>query len=432
MIGSFDDRFEIGGWRLDPSEVFFHLPRKSDRAGTAKLTRRRTSGKHDQSSETPASDDLGDGDVHGGTMSGDALSDVLRAVRLRGALFYYIEGAAPWVAETPPAAELIPAIMPGVEHMIEFHGIVGGSCWATLIGDRPRRLVDGDVILFPQGDPHVLSSAPGMRAGKVDKALYFTPKPPQLPYSLGFTSEGVTTARLDGGGDERVTIVCGFLGFDARPFNPLIAALPRVLSVSSGTLGADSMVRLFLQAAVAESNQKRPGGEAVLESMSKAMFVDVLRCYVDALPAEQTGWLAGMRDPGVGRALALMHQQPAAPWTLEQLAEATAMSRSVLHERFVHFVGQPPMQYLTQWRMQVAAGLLRDTRAKLVEVALEVGYESDAAFSRAFKRLVGSSPGTWRKQSTTAQTARQPVNPLARDEPKRGSREGTPRHSGDG
>jgi AraC-like DNA-binding protein len=332
-------------------------------------------------------------------MSGDTLSDVLRAVRLRGALFYYIEGTAPWVAEAPAACEIIPAIMSGVEHMIEFHGIVRGSCWATPVGDTAIRLDEGDVILFPQGDPHVMSSAPGMRASMVDHAMYFTPKPPQLPFSLSMSREGITTARLDGGGGEDVTIVCGFLGCDARPFNPLLAALPRVLRVSSDTLGPDSLVREFLRAAVTESNRKRPGGEAVLELMSQAMFVDVLRRYVDSLPPEQTGWLAGMRDPGVGRALACMHERPGVAWTLERLAEETAMSRSVFHDRFVHFVGQPPMQYLAQWRMQVAAGLLRDTRAKIVEVALEVGYESEAAFSRAFRRLVGVSPGTWRKRA---------------------------------
>jgi AraC-like DNA-binding protein len=330
-------------------------------------------------------------------MSGDALSDVLRAVRLRGALFYYIEGTPPWVAGAPAAREIIPAIMPGVEHMIEFHAVVRGSCWATMIEDTPIHLHEGDVILFPQGDPHVMSSAPGMRADLADKTLFFTPRPPQLPFSLGLSMEGVTSARLDGGGSDQVTLACGFLGCDARPFNPLLAALPRVLRVSSATLGPDSLVSQFLRAAVTESNQKRPGGEAVLELMSKAMFLDVLRRYVDTLPPEQTGWLAGMRDPGVGHALACMHGRPAEAWSLERLAEETAMSRSIFHDRFVHFEGQPPMQYLTQWRMQVAAGVLRDTRARLVEVALEVGYESEAAFSRAFKRTVGMSPGAWRK-----------------------------------
>jgi AraC-like DNA-binding protein len=328
-------------------------------------------------------------------MSRDTLSDVLRAVRLQGAVFYYVDGSSPWAAEAPPARELIPGIMPGAEHLIEFHGVIEGSCWAAIVGEAPLRLSKGDVILFPQGDPHVMSSAPGLRAPSANE-VYFAPRPPQLPYALNLGGAGATTARLDGGGSDRATIVCGFLGLDARPFNPLLAALPRVLHVAGATLGSDSWVASFLRLAVVESNQRRPGGEAVLERMSEMLFVEVLRRHIDALPAGQTGWLAGMRDPSIGRVLALLHEKPDAPWTLERLADDAAMSRSTLHEHFVHLIGQPPMQYLAQWRMQVAARLLRDTKAKLVEVALGVGYESEAAFSRAFKRAVGIAPGAWR------------------------------------
>ncbi|TPW13173.1 MAG: araC, partial [bacterium] len=254
-------------------------------------------------------------------MSGDTLSDLLRAVRLRGAIFYHIEGAAPWVAEAPPAREIIPGIMPGVEHMIEFHGIVKGSCWAAMTGESPTRLEEGDVILFPQGDAHVISSAPAMRGSKVDRSLYFAPRPPQLPFALSMRDAEMTTVRLEGGGRDRTTIVCGFLGLDVRPFNPLLAALPRVLHVPGKVLGADSWVTGFLRTVVHESNERRPGGEAVLERMSEMLFVEVLRRHVDSLPAEQTGWLAGMRDPAVGRALSLLHERPSAPWTLERLGE---------------------------------------------------------------------------------------------------------------
>jgi AraC-like DNA-binding protein len=329
-------------------------------------------------------------------MGGDTLSDVLRAVRLRGAVFYYIEGAAPWVAEAPPAPEIIPAIMPGVEHMIEFHGIVEGSCWAALVGESPIRLEAGDLVLFPQGDAHVMSSAPRMRAPRVDKGFYFAPRPPQLPYSLSMQGAQISAARLDGGG-ERATVACGFLGLDARPFNPLLAALPRVLHVPGAALGADSWVATFMRAVVAESNQRRPGGEAVLERMSEMLFVEVLRRYADALPPDETGWLAAMRDPSVGRALGALHARPAEAWTLERLGGEAGLSRSGLHERFVELVGQPPMQYLTRWRMHLAAGLLRDTTAKVIDVALRVGYDSEAAFSRAFKREVGVAPGAWRR-----------------------------------
>jgi AraC-like DNA-binding protein len=330
-------------------------------------------------------------------MSQDTLSDVLRAVRLRGAIFFHIEGSSPWAAEAPPAHEIIPAVMPGAEHMIEFHGVVKGSCWGAVAGEPPVRLEAGDVILFPQGDAHVMSSAPGVRPAHPGREAYTMQRPPQLPFELRMTNADVTTPHIAASRADESTIVCGFLGLDARPFNPLLAALPRVLHIPSATLGAESWVTAFLRTVVHESNQRRPGGEAVLERMSEMLFVEVLRRYVDALPPEQTGWLAGMRDPAVGRVLALLHEKPDAAWTLERLADEAAMSRSSLHERFVHFIGQPPMQYMTQWRMQVAAGLLRDTKSKLIEVALACGYESEAAFSRAFKREVGVAPGAWRR-----------------------------------
>jgi AraC-like DNA-binding protein len=346
-------------------------------------------------------------------MSGDTLSDVLRAVRLRGAIFYYVDGRSPWVAEAPPAEAIIPLIMPGVEHMIEFHALAEGSCWAALAGESPIRMVAGDVILFPKGDAHVMSSAPGLRAQQPGDDFLFLPRPAQLPYALDAGAPDVTTARLDGGGSDRAVIVCGFLGLDARPFNPLLAALPRVLHLPGHVLGADSWVTTFLRTAVAESNLKRQGGEAVLERMSEMLFVEVLRRHVDSLPAGQTGWLAGLRDPQVGRALSLLHQRPAEAWTLERLGSEAGLSRSSLHERFAHLIGQPPMQYLTNWRMQLAAGRLRETDAKVLDVALDVGYESEAAFSRAFKRAVGLAPGAWRRERRQSAGTPRPARILA-------------------
>jgi AraC-like DNA-binding protein len=342
-------------------------------------------------------------------MSADTLSNVLRAIRLRGAIFFYVEGTDPWVAETPEQRLLIPAILPGVDHLMEFHMVARGSCWAAIAGQEPVRLNEGDIVLFPHGDHHVISSAPGLRAKVVDPGLFFTPRPPQLsglflsvwvpqlPFSISVDGQGQTTALLDGGGSDRTTIVCGFLGFDTKPFNPLLAAMPRVLRIPGLATDGRSWIATFMRSVVEESNRKRPGGEAVLERMSEMLFVEVLRHYVDELPDDQTGWLAGMRDPGVGRALALMHERPAEDWTLDRLGEQAAISRSTLHERFVHFIGQPPMQYLTHWRMQLAAGCLRDTDAKVIDVALEVGYENEAAFARAFRRAVGESPGAWRR-----------------------------------
>ena len=331
-------------------------------------------------------------------MGADVLSDLLRAVRLRGAVFYYVEGDDPWVAEAPPAREVISLFMPGADAMIEFHGVARGSCWAGITGEPPVHLDEGDVVLFPQGDAHVISSAPGMRARRED--LGFAPRPAQLPFALTADAEGITALRLDGGGRDHTTVVCGFLACDARPFNPLLSSLPRVLRMPGVVSGRATLIAQLLDTAVEESNNRRPGGEAVLERMSEMMFVEVLRRYLDTLPAGQTGWLAGMRDQGVGRALSLLHERPGESWTLETLGEACGLSRSVLYERFTQLLGVPPIQYLAQWRMQLAAGRLRDSDAKVIEIALDVGYESEAAFARAFKRMVGATPGAWRRRQS--------------------------------
>lgn len=339
-------------------------------------------------------------------MSRDTLSDLLRVVRLRGAVFFFLKNVDPWVAETPQSSKIIPAVLPGVEHLMPFHGIASGSCWAAVVGEEPIRLNEGDIVLFPQGDHHVMSSAPGMRAKVLDADIYFSPRPPQLPWSLRVMNDGTTTAHLEGGGREGTTVVCGYLGCDAKPFNPLLASMPRVLRMPGLATQESPWIATFLRSLADESNRKLPGGEAVLERMSEMLFVEVLRRYVDTLPPDQTGWLAGTRDPAVGRALSLMHEKPAEGWTLERLGEEAALSRSTLHERFVSFIGQPPMQYLAQWRMQLAAGRLRDTDAKVIDVALDVGYENEAAFSRAFKRAVGKSPGVWRRAHRAAPQGR--------------------------
>jgi AraC-like DNA-binding protein len=339
-------------------------------------------------------------------MSKDTLSELLRTVRLRGAIFYYVDGIAPWVAETPHAREIVAAILPGAEHMIEYHVVTRGTCWGALAGEPAVKLQEGDVIMFPQGDAHVMSSAPGLRAARVDVGFFFSPKPSQLPYVLTQHGDQVsTTARLDGGGVDRATIVCGFLGCDARPFNPLLAALPRLLHMP-GAAEKSGWIAQFIQVAVLEANEKRPGGEAMLERLSEMMFVDVVRRYLEGLPPEQTGWLAGLRDRFVGRTLALLHERPSHRWTIDELGDAVGLSRSALHERFVQLVGQPPMQYLTQWRMQVASQLLLQSTQNVASIALEAGYDSEAAFSRAFKRLVGVPPATWRRQRTTPSTDR--------------------------
>jgi AraC-like DNA-binding protein len=324
----------------------------------------------------------------------DALSDVLRAVRLSGAVFFDIHAAEPWVAETPLGRTVVHAMFPGSEHMISYHVLLEGSCWAIVEGESPVHLSAGDVIVFPHGDTHVLTSTPGMRKKPV-MSMYRRPTEGQLPFSISMgpmpdvAPKGAATSHAT-----QARFVCGFLGCDARPFNPLLAALPRVIRVSddaNGTLAA------YVRFALAESKVPRIGGESVLGRLSELMFLHVVRRYLESLPPEKTDWLAGLRDEPIGRALAALHRNPARAWTLQSLAREAGISRSVLAERFAQFVGHPPIEYLTSWRMQLAANQLRSSTQSVAEIANRVGYESEAAFSRAFKKAVGAPPSEWRK-----------------------------------
>lgn len=326
----------------------------------------------------------------------DALSDVLGSVRLRGAVFYVVSFGDDWVAETPGARELAEALMPGAEHVLAYHLLLKGAGWAAIGGQAPVRLASGDIVMFPRGDQHVISSAPGMHAPPDDSAWRFEtrhdPKPIAVAYHQGVLRPGAPSA-VD---EASNVVVCGFVGCDLRPFNPLIDALPRLLHLGAGGVG--DWVAPVLGQAVAESRQRRPGSAAVLERVSEMVFVDAARRYLESLPeGGGSGWLAALRDRQVGRAIGLMHERPADPWTLDALGRQVGLSRSALHERFVELVGQAPMQYLAQWRMQRGAALLREGHATVATIAQEVGYDSEAAFARAFKRAVGQPPAAWRR-----------------------------------
>jgi len=317
--------------------------------------------------------------------SADVLSDVLRSVRLTGAVYFDFDLSSPWVAEAPPSREIAAIVMPGAQRVIEYHLIARGSCWGNAVGQPPVRLKEGDVIVFPQGDPHVLSSAPGMRASP-DLSLFVRPTTPlPLVYERG------------GGGADRTRIVCCFLGCDERPFNPLLASLPPTIHLSgAGNEASSGWLATLLNIAVRESGSARAGRDNILARMSELMFVEAIRRHIETLPAAQTGWLAGLRDPVVGQALAALHGEPVIAWTVESLARAVGVSRSVLADRFAEMVGQPPIQYLAMWRMQLASRRLLEGET-VSGVASAVGYESEAAFSRAFKKLVGAAPSTWRR-----------------------------------
>lgn len=317
-------------------------------------------------------------------MSTDTLSEVLRAVRLSGAVFFRVEAFPPFVAEAPPAKTVAPHVMPGAEHVIEYHVVTRGSCFAGLIGEPAVELHAGDIVVFPQGDPHVVSSRPGMR-GEPDLAGHRRPDGGQLPITMSMGTKAPGAAE----------VVCGFLGCDAQPFNPLLATLPRMIHVARGRDGLNHIPEL-IRVAIGESATRGAGSECMLARLSELLFIEVVRKYIVDLPRDTTGWLAGLRDEVIGRALGALHDRPAQAWSLDQLASEVGLSRSMLAERFHHFVGVPPMQYLARWRMQLAAGLLSNGSAPLIQIATHVGYGSEAAFSRAFKRWVGVAPSAWR------------------------------------
>jgi AraC-like DNA-binding protein len=326
-------------------------------------------------------------------VSADTLSDVLAAVHLSGSVFFEVTAKSPWVAEAPPAAQIASQVAPGAQHAIEYHVVTAGSCWISLVGNNasePVKLTEGDIVVVPHGDPHVVSSAPGMRA-EPNFDVYGKPgEDVAVPFRLQTGGDGPSESRL----------ICGFFSCDVRPFNPLLDSLPRFMRVGRDSLASHSLLDEFIRFATTEMRNKRAGSQSVLNRLSELMFVEVIRLYMDQLEGGNTGWLAGLRDPLVGRALTLLHARPSRAWTLEQLASEAAASRSVLADRFNDLVGYPPIQYLTRWRMQIAARRLMDPTARIASVAHEVGYESEAAFSRAFKKFVGQSPGQWRTRSS--------------------------------
>ena len=333
----------------------------------------------------------------------DPLSAVLRAVRLRGAIYFLVDASPPWAARALPGKELAPALMPGSQHLIEYHVVKRGTCFGGLLGKPPLELGPGDVIVFPHGDAHVLSSAasPRLSARAETDDVQSLLRRSSPPYPIHTGGSGAPTAEL----------VCGFLGCDIRPFNPLIATLPRVLHVPADEKNAH--LNALIALTLAESAEAGAGSEVTLARLSELMFIEIVRSHLRTHPAG-SDWLRGLRDPLVGRALSLLHGDPGHAWTLESLARAVSSSRSALAERFRKFTGQAPMQYLAQWRMQVAAGMLDEGNTNVAAVAFKVGYGSEAAFSRAFKKLVGASPAAWRDAREPRALGGAPASPGSR------------------
>jgi AraC-like DNA-binding protein len=313
----------------------------------------------------------------------DALSEVLKVLQFNSAIFFNARFTAPWSIASPEAAAVARQVNAGSERLLFYHFFVEGSCTVKLDDQPPVHPQAGDIILFPQGVAHTMASSELGGAGPLlDVQGLLRRKPEELQL---------------GGGGKPTRIICGYLSCDPILCRPVLAALPRVLTVSLRRDGRiDWLERSFVYA-VGEAASTEPGGEGVLAKLSEVLVVETLRRYISQMSEGQTGWFAGLRDRVVGKCLALMHEKPAHPWTLESLAREAGASRSVLAERFSHYVGQSPIQYLGKWRMALASNLLRRTASSIMHIALEVGYETDTAFSRAFRREFGMPPASWRR-----------------------------------
>jgi AraC-like DNA-binding protein len=316
----------------------------------------------------------------------DALSDVLRVVQLTGGVFLEAGFTAPWCVWSRVGPEDCQPFLVTPRHLLAYHCVLEGRMVVGLEdGSPPLELEAGGVVLLPRNPRHRVGSSLDVEPILADDLV-------QAPVDGGL-------ARIEQGGRGELTrFVCGFLGCDA-PFNPLLSALPEALTLDLRGTPAGAWMESSFRFAAAQRGRAPPGDMAVMTRLSELLFVEALRQHLGRLPANERGWLAGLRDPVVGRALALMHAGFAEPWTAETLAQAVHLSRSAFAERFTGLVGRPPMQYLAEWRMLRAGRLLKESPRSVAQVAADVGYESEAAFSRAFKRHHGASPAEWRRRS---------------------------------
>jgi AraC-like DNA-binding protein len=316
----------------------------------------------------------------------DVLSEVLKVVKLQGALFYNGEFSSPWSFCSPHSRTVAPYVAPGAKHVIIYHLLTEGRASARLVDGKRLILEAGDIVIFPHGDAHILENGPATKAVDMEQEL------------ARIFAHGLRRSSLGGGG-EITKFVCGFMACEPRLSQVFLSGLPPVFKVSIRNDASGRWLENSIRFSVNEADASRAGGEAVLSKLSEVLFVETLRTYIAHLPAEQTGWLAGARDSEVGKSLALMHRNPAHPWTIASLAKEAGVSRSVLAERFRHYLNEPPMAYLTRWRLQLGAQMLTSTSYSVAQVASEVGYESEAAFNRAFKREFETPPARFRGQS---------------------------------
>ena len=323
----------------------------------------------------------------------DAFSEILAGVKLSGAVFFHAHFSAPWGYDSPASHTLAPALAPGVPHLVIYHFLVEGNAVARLVDGQNIALEPGDVVIIPHGDPHLIANGAG------------STMPPQITAAV---AQKVMTRDLSalrfGGGGESTRFVCGFMACDPHLSRPILSGLPRIFKVNIRADRSGQWLESSILHLVEEASSGRFGSEAMLAKLSEALFVDMLRRYVMSLPELETGWLAGARDPIVGKCLGLMHNRVDHPWTVASLAHELSMSRSALSERFTRYLSEPPMTYLTRWRLQMAAQSLARTPKGVADIASGVGYESESAFNRAFKREFGVPPARYRREQKSSAT----------------------------
>ena len=317
----------------------------------------------------------------------DVLSEVLKAVRLDGALFYNGEFSAPWCFRSPASRAVAPYLSPDSGHVIIFHLLTEGRGYVHIEGEgRPVPLNAGDIIIFPHGDPHLMGNGPAVRAVDMAKELE------------RISSQGLKISRVGGGG-EITKFICGYMACEPQLSQVFLGGLPPVLKINIRNDASGQWLEDSIRYSVGSADISKPGSAAVIAKLSEVLFVEALRRYIALLPQEQTGWLAGVRDPEVGKALALLHRKPSHPWTIASLANDVGTSRSVLAERFRLYLSETPIAYLTRWRLQLGAQMLKSMSSSVAQIAAEVGYESEPAFNRAFKREFGLPPARFRNQA---------------------------------
>src|SRR6202795_2615370 len=333
----------------------------------------------------------------------DAFSEILSGVKLNGAVFFSAEFSAPWGFSSPASNMMAATLTLGAAHFVLYHFVIDGGAVVELADGQSIELKPGDVVIFPHGDPHHMSSC--------KEAI----RPfPNYGIVAKIKSRDLSPLHAGGGGDTS-RFVCGYMTCDPYLSRPILNGLPPVFKVNIRTDRSGHWLENSILHLVEEAASGRVGSEAMLAKLSEALFVDTLRRYVSGLPEQQMGWLAGARDPIVGKSLGLLHGRIAHPWTIADLADEVGISRSALVERFTRYLSEPPMTYLACWRLQLAARSLESTPRGVAEIAAGVGYESEAAFNRAFKREFGQPPGRYRgdHKSSAGKKASEHLEPRA-------------------